>query len=266
MLRLAGIRIDSNTNGMHLAAELHVLFDQAVGRRRGREVPGALPRDPKLGPPVWSPDGRQSRLPIRRRTASNSGSAQVPTGQSRRIEGVVVNGVLPAWRRARPIDWLGDNRTLIVHLIPAGRAPRRWKQRCPRVRMCRRVWVTAGPAPTFEDLLSTPHDEDLFDYYATSQLAYLDASTGKSTPFGKPAIYTTVRPSPDLKHVLVAHLHKPYSYQLPGRLFPEEIEVWDRAAKTEYKVASLPLAEHVPLNGVRTGPRSSIGCRKSRRR
>ena len=37
----------------------------------------------------------------------------------------------------------------------------------------------AGPAPTFEDLLATPHDEDLFDYYATSQLIYLDTATGK---------------------------------------------------------------------------------------
>ena len=114
----------------------------------------------------------------------------------------------------------------------------------------------AGPAPTYEDLLSNPHDEDLFDYYATAQLAYVDTSTGKVSTFGAPGIFTMVRPSPDEKHMLVGRIHKPYSYQLPGSAFPQEIEVWDRAAKVEYKVASIPLSERVPIGGVRTGPRS----------
>ena len=34
------------------------------------------------------------------------------------------------------------------------------------------------------------------------------------------------------------------------------MEVWDRSGKTESKVASLPLADRVPLAGVRTGPRA----------
>jgi dipeptidyl aminopeptidase/acylaminoacyl peptidase len=65
-----------------------------------------------------------------------------------------------------------------------------------------------------------------------------------------------IRPSPDQKHLLTGRLHKPYSYQIPGNLFPEEIEIWDRTANMEYKVASLPLGERIPLAGVRTGPRS----------
>jgi hypothetical protein len=65
-----------------------------------------------------------------------------------------------------------------------------------------------------------------------------------------------VRPSPDEKHLMVGRIHRPYSYQLPGSAFPQEVEVWDRTAKTEYKVASIPLSERVPIGGVRTGPRS----------
>ena len=65
-----------------------------------------------------------------------------------------------------------------------------------------------------------------------------------------------VRPSPDLAHVLVGSLHRPYSYQVTAGSFPQEVEVWDRSGKVEYKVASLPLSERVPLAGVRTGPRS----------
>jgi dipeptidyl aminopeptidase/acylaminoacyl peptidase len=114
----------------------------------------------------------------------------------------------------------------------------------------------AGPAPTYEDLLSTPHDEDLFDYYATAQLAYIDSASGNISPLGSPAIFTVFRPSPDEKHLMISRLHRPYSYQLPMTAFPAEVEVWDRAAKVEYKIANLPLADRVPLAGVRTGPRN----------
>ena len=55
---------------------------------------------------------------------------------------------------------------------------------------------------------------------------------------------------------MVGRLHKPYSYQLPAGSFPQDVEVWDRTAKVEYKIATLGLSERVPLGGVRTGPRS----------
>jgi dipeptidyl aminopeptidase/acylaminoacyl peptidase len=141
-------------------------------------------------------------------------------------------------------------------LVPGGRGAAPAESAVPKGPHVQESLGHAGPAPTFEDLLATPHDEDLFDYYATVQPAYVDAASGKITTFGQPGIYTLVRPSPDLKHLLVGRLHKPYSYQLPATLFPTEVEVWNREAKVEYKVASLPLAEHIPLAGVRTGPRN----------
>jgi dipeptidyl aminopeptidase/acylaminoacyl peptidase len=254
MLRLAGIRIDSNTNGMHLAP---TYTSYSVRRLAdGADVKISPPRGAKLGPPVWSPDGRQFAFTNTSAHGIDLWIASTATGQIRRMEGIAINGVQTSGAGGRPVEWLGDNRTLLVHLIPAGRGSAPAEETIPRGPHVQESLGTAGPAPTFEDLLSTPHDEDLFDYYATSQLSYLDSTTGKTTPLGRPAIYTQVRPSPDVKHILVARLHKPYSYQLPARSFPEEIEVWDRAAKVEYKVASLPLAEHVPLDGVRTGPRS----------
>ena len=254
MLRLAGIRIDSNTNGMHLAPSYRSYSIKRLAD--GTDVKIGSPPDAKLGPPVWSPDGKQFAFTNTTGHAIELWIAAAATGQTRRMEGVVVNGVLPAGNGGRPVEWLGDNRTVIVHLIPAGRGAVPAEAAAPKGPHVQESLGTAGPAPTYEDLLSTPHDEDLFDYYATAQLAYVDTVTGKTTLLGKPAIYTTVRPSPDLKHLLEAHLHKPYSYQLPARAFPEEIEVWDGSAKSEYKVASLPLAEHVPLNGVRTSARA----------
>jgi hypothetical protein len=86
----------------------------------------------------------------------------------------------------------------------------------------------SGPVVTYEDMLSTPRDEDLFDYYATAQLEYLDTSTGKIAPAGKPGIFETAEPSPDGLNLLVARVHRPYSYLHPVYLFPQTVEVWDR--------------------------------------
>ena len=111
------------------------------------------------------------------------------------------------------------------------------------------------PPRTFQDLLHNPHDEDLFDYYAASQLLIVDSRTGQATPVGKPALFGSVQVSPDGKHFLVERTHRPYSYLLPAFAFPKEVEVWDRAGKVEYTLASLPSEEHVPIEGVPTGPR-----------
>jgi len=252
MLRLAGIRIDSNTNGMHLAANYLSFTIRRLSD--GAEIKVALPHDAKLGEPIWSPDGKQFAFTNTTPSGIELWIGVTGTGQSRRIEGVRINGVMVGG--GRPIEWMGDNRTLLARLVPAGRGPVPAEITIPKGPHVQESLGNAGPAPTYEDLLSTPHDEDLFDYYATSQLAYLDSATGKTASFGKPAIYTTLRTSPDQDHLLVGRLHKPYSYQLPARAFPEDIEVWNREGKVEYTVANLPLADQVPLAGVRTGPRS----------
>ena len=258
MLRLAGIRIDTNTNGMHMAPNYTSYSIKRLSD--GTDVKFSLPRDLKLGAPLWSPDGKQFAFTNTTPHGIDLWLATTATGQVRRIDGVSINGVTLGGGGGRGgpgfMDWLGDNRTIIVRLVPADRGAPPAATTIPKGPNVQESLGHAGPAPTYEDLLSTPRDEDLFDYYATAQLAYLDSVTSKVTPFGAPGIYNLVRASPDEKHLLISRVHKPYSYQLPGNSFPQEVEVWDRAAKMEYKIATLPLADHVPLAGVRTGPRS----------
>ncbi len=260
MLRLAGIRIDSNTNGMHLAPTYTSLSIKSLSD--GKDIPVSLPKQASVSAPIWSPDGKQFAFTNTTAHSIELWVGTTATGQAHRIEGVAINGVRVGGggrgggATNGSVEWLGDSKTLLAHLIPAGRGPAPADNPVPVGPHVQESLGHAGPAPTFEDLLSTPRDENLFDYYATSQLAFLDATTGKTTPLGKPGIFTMVRPSPDEKHLLIGQLHRPYSYQLPAGSFPQEIQIWDRTAKLEYKIASLPLAEHVPIGGVRTGPRS----------
>ena len=66
-----------------------------------------------------------------------------------------------------------------------------------------------APVRTYEDLRVNAHDEALFEYYGTSQLAFVDATNGQRTPVGAPAMFVTAAPSPDGQFILVRRVRRP---------------------------------------------------------
>ena len=173
------------------------------------------------------------------------------TGKIRNLKGVAVNSTI-----GNPLTWMPDNHTLLVQLVPATRGAAPAEPSVPDEPNTQESSGRPGPVRTYEDLLKTPHDEKLFEYYATSQLALIDAVSGHSTPVGQAAIFQAIDPAPDGHHLLVTRLHRPFSYLYPDFAFPKDVEVWDTKGKVAYKLASLPLADQVPIDGVTTGPRS----------
>src|SRR5205823_12007050 len=78
-----------------------------------------------------------------------------------------------------PFDWMPDNNTLLCKLVPAGRGPASHELNVP---MGPNVQENAGKtaqAATYEDMIRTAHDEALFEYYFTSQLALIDIAADK---------------------------------------------------------------------------------------
>jgi dipeptidyl aminopeptidase/acylaminoacyl peptidase len=110
--------------------------------------------------------------------------------------------------------------------------------------------------PTFPDLLASPRDEDLFEHFATSQLARVDADTGEVEQIGAPALITAADASPDENFLLVAAVRRPFSYRVPYDYFTRRTEVWDTAGRRVATVADLPISDEVPRQGVPTGPRN----------
>jgi dipeptidyl aminopeptidase/acylaminoacyl peptidase len=103
-------------------------------------------------------------------------------------------------------------------------------------------------------MIKTAHDEALFEYYFTSQLAAISI-TGSKTLIGRPAIFDTVNPSPGGEFLLIAKIKRPFSHLIPMGGFPEDVEIWTRRGELARKIADVPSREGVPINGVQTGPR-----------
>ncbi len=102
----------------------------------------------------------------------------------------------------------------------------------------------AAPSATFQDLIKSPYDEELFQFYGTSQL--IKSSAGIETKVGVPAIYLTTSLSPDKKYMLTRTLHKPFSYLVTAGGFPAMVNISDMSGKTVKGLADLPSTEGTP--------------------
>jgi dipeptidyl aminopeptidase/acylaminoacyl peptidase len=248
MLRLGGLRINPATNGPH-----RYQYSVALTLKRindGSEVKIALPPGAKISSVEWSADGKHFALLNTTANGTEVWLGETATGKVRLLKGVAVNNTY-----GDPLQWMPDNHTLLVQQIPSRRSAAPTESNVPREPNSQESFGRVGPVRTFEDLLKSPFDEDLFEYYTTSQLALVDTSSGRITEVGKPAIIQSANPAPDGQHILVASVHRPFSYLYPVFAFPKEVQVWDTKGKLEYKLASVPLADQVPIDGVITGPR-----------
>jgi dipeptidyl aminopeptidase/acylaminoacyl peptidase len=244
MLRIAGLRINPSTNGRHHPPRFVRLrlYSTTGGPENEIDV-----RNAYLSLPEWSQDSRHFAF-----TNTTENGIELLVGQvnahTSTIPKVKINAIM-----GEPLQWMPDGTTLLVETVPATRGNPPAEPKTPDGPIIQESDGKRAPVRTYEDLLENPHDEALFDYYATAQLALV--KNGAVTPVGKPAIFSRVEPSPDGKHLLVVRIQHPYSYIMPESDFPREVEIWDLSGKVEHKIASPPLADHVPIEGVLTGPR-----------
>ncbi|HEX7285561.1 MAG TPA: prolyl oligopeptidase family serine peptidase [Candidatus Angelobacter sp.] len=259
MLRLAGLRINPSTNGRHHPPRLVALSLVEVATGKTRKVTG-LPASAYLSAPQWSADGKQFAFTNATADGIELWVGSAATASAVREEGVRISAIL-----GEAVQWMPDGHTLLVQTVPGNRGKAPAEPKSPDGPVIQESDGKKAPVRTYEDLLANAYDEALFDYYATAQLTLVHVHEGKLGPMkasvttegsvGKPSIFARVEPSPDGQHILVSRIHHPYSYIMPEGDFPRDVEVWDLKGKLEYRVASLPLAEHVPIEGVLTGPR-----------
>ena len=247
MLRLAGLRINPRTNAQHRQPYFVKVTLKNIAD--GKEIPVALPTGAKIISPNWSADGRYI-------AAGNVTSAGVElwiietaSGKAKKIKNAMVNTAFGGY------DWTPDQKSLIVNLVPKNRgAVPGYQDLVPGEPNIQETAGKTGAVQTFQDTLSSPNDEKLFEYYTTSQIAVVGVD-GKINEIGQPGIYDTAEISPDGNYILTSRVKRPFSYLYPYSRFPEDIEIWDRDGKMVKKLASNTLQDNLPVQGVPTEPR-----------
>ncbi|OMO64008.1 hypothetical protein CCACVL1_22129 [Corchorus capsularis] len=261
--KLAGIRIDGKCNtrsrmSFYTGIGIHQLMpDGSLGPEI--EVRG-FPDGAKINFVSWSNDGQHLAFSVRvEEEDSSSGKlrvwvANVETGIARPLfqsPDIYLNAVFDNY------VWI-DNSTLLVCTIPLSRGNPPKKPLVPSgPKIQSNEQKNVIQVRTFQDLLKDEYDEDLFDYYATSQLV-LASLDGAVKEIGPPAVYTSMDPSPDEKYLLISSIHRPYSFIVPCGRFPKKVDVWATDGKFVRELCDLPLAEDIPIafSSVRKGMRS----------
>src|SRR5881296_2065565 len=195
MLRPAGARINPKTFGPHRTPLIYAITLKKIAD--GSEVAVNVPPNANLSNLEFSPDG--SKLAFTNTT---------PDSIELWVSGKKVADHLNA-TAGDPCDWM-TNTMLVCKFVPANRGAAPIEPKVPEGPNVQENEGKTAQVATYEDMIKTAHDEDLFEYYFTSQLAIVDATSGTKTPIAKPAIFTTVTPSPSGEYILATKIKHPF--------------------------------------------------------
>lgn len=251
-LPLAGFRINPRTNGWGAARVPYltsIAFQDLAGGAR-REV--RLPPRARAAYPQWSPDGSMLAFTNFTDAGIELWVADARTGAARRLLPAVLNAAFGG-----PFRWAPDGRSILALRVPAGRGAAPERARVPDGPVIQESSGRAAPVRTLEDMLRSPYDERLFEYYFTAQMVRVPLSGAAASNLGQPGIINSFAPSPDGRYVLLTRIHRPYSYLVAAESFPYEVLVLDARGATVTRIADQPLAENLPaaFDAVITGPR-----------
>jgi len=250
-LRLAGIRLNPKIHGPSRSGYSTGLTLLHIETGNKTPITG-LPQNAKIRNVQWSPDGTQIAFLVVKEDGQDLWVADVSTKSARKLVTGKVNSVYGS-----PFVWLPDNKTLICKIVPEKIGETPVKPSVPVGPVVQETSEKKAPARTYQDLLKNTYDEALFEYYCTVQILKISLD-GTETNIGNPGIIRRVGPSPNGQFLLVETTHRPFSYLVPARRFPYQVEVWDLDGNIVRPVTDLPLAEEVPIafGSVPTGPRA----------
>jgi hypothetical protein len=236
-LRIAGLRL----NPANYAPSRQVFINnfKLKNIRSGKEITvTGLPQALLASNISWSPS--ETKIAFLNSSASRIDlyTIDMATQKAAKVNKQAVNNTLGA-----AYTWVDDNTILYkaTTALPSA-APK--KSITPKGPTIQENLGKAAPSATFQDLIKSPYDEDLFQFYGTSQL--VQNRNGVETKIGAPAIYLTVSLSPDKAYLMTRTIRKPFSYLVTVGGFPTDINITDRTGRVVKGLAQLPSSEGTP--------------------
>lgn len=235
--RIAGLRLNPNNYAPSRQSFVNNFTLKNIKTGTSYNIIG-LPQTLYAGATYWNPSETKIAFTNTTQQGVDLYVIDINTKKATKINKSYLNTVL-----GTGISWLNDN-TLLYRIAtkPASNAPKKpLKPNGPTVQV---NLGKVAPSATYQDLIKSPYDESLFEFYATSQL--VKNTGGIETIIGKPAIYSNVSLSPDKKYLLISTLQKPFSYLVSAYGFPNQLKITDLTGNTVKVLAQLPSREGTP--------------------
>jgi dipeptidyl aminopeptidase/acylaminoacyl peptidase len=235
-LKIAGLRINPANFAPSRQNFINNLYLKNIASGKEMKITG-LPAPLYASAINWSPDDKKISFTHTTSTRVDLYVIDVVTQKAVKINKSALNSI------GGGVFWF-DNNSLIYRTAtkPASAAPP--KPAVPKGPTVQENYGKASPRPTFQDLIKSPYDEELFAFYSTTQL--VKNTNGTETKIGQPAIYSSQSVSPDKKYMLIRTLKKPFSYTVPANGFPAMVMITDINGKLVKQLADLPSSESAP--------------------
>ena len=235
--RVAGLRLNPNNFSPSRQTYINNFSLKNIKTNKEYMVYG-LPPGLLAGNVSWSPG--ETKIAFTHTTGSRVDLFVIDLTSQRatRINKFPLNIVL-----GNAYTWVDENTILYKAAIqPASNAPQ--KPITPKGPTVQQNLGKTAPSVTYQDLIKSPFDEQIFEFYATAQL--IENKNGVETNVGKPGVISSFVLSPDKKYLLMKTLKKPFSYLVTAFGFPSTISINDLTGKQIKVLAELPSSEGTP--------------------
>ena len=171
-VQLAGMRIDPAANGPFQISYARGLALRPRDGQNTTRVP--LARQARLGTVAWSHRSDRFAYTVVTDHGTELWTATIDQPDKPRRLTERLSTVMGSLR------WMPDGQRILCQLTPENRGAEPAPPGAPTGPNTQESIGNTSPTRTFQDLLTSPHDEALWEHYATAQLVIIDAG-GKIT-------------------------------------------------------------------------------------
>lgn len=253
VIGVAGLKVNPGNNSTE--SEVSGVYESILIKdvKTGKESKlDGLPQKYRITNISWSPDGNYFAFSNNDLKGVELWVADIKTLKATKLSNELLNDAVGV-----TLQWNPDGKHILAQFVNAARGEKPVENIVPTGPVIQENLGVVTPSRTYQYLLENAYDEQLMDYYLTSQLKSVDLS-GNAVNVGSPQIYTRVSYSPNGKYLMIQTVQKPYSYLVPINYFPLNTDILDASGKLVKELYRAPLADKLPtgFDVVATGPRA----------
>jgi len=235
--RVAGLRINPNNYSLSRQNYFNMLILKNIKTNKEHKIVG-LPINLQASNIQWSPNEKKIAFTNTTHHSVDLYVININTLTTTKINKQPLNIVMGG-----SFAWHGDDALMYKTAIAlATMYPK--KPIKPIGPAVQENYGKSAPGRTYQDMIKTPYDEKLFEFYAKAQLVL--NTNGIENKIGKPAIYKSFAASPNRAYILMETVQKPYSYLVPAYGFASTVDITDMKGNLVKHMADLPSAETRP--------------------